>query len=46
MKPPEMCAELLMAVLVVTLDSGLFDGAVHALYLPVGPGMVAHLDEW
>jgi len=36
----EVGAQLAVAVVVVTLDGGLFDGAVHALDLPVGPGMI------
>ena len=29
-----------MAVVVIALDGSFFDGSVHALDLPVGPGMV------
>lgn len=29
-----------MAVVVVAMDGGFFDGSVHALNLAVGPGMV------
>jgi hypothetical protein len=36
----EMNAQLVIAVVVVALNRGLFDGAVHALDLAVGPGMV------
>ncbi len=36
----EVGAQMLMAVVVVALNSGLFEGAVHALDLTVGPGMV------
>jgi hypothetical protein len=32
--------ELFMGVVEVALDSGVLDGSVHALDLPVGPGMV------
>src|SRR5277367_3538277 len=32
--------ELVMGVVEVALDGGLLDGSVHALDLPVGPGMV------
>ena len=40
----EMGFELLVAVVVVALDSGFLDGAVHAFDLTVGPGML-HLGE-
>ena len=36
--------ELLVAVIVVVLDRGFLDGAVHAFDLAVGPGML-HLGE-
>ena len=36
----EVNAQLVMAVVVVALNSGFFDGAVHALDLAVSPGMV------
>src|SRR5271170_202482 len=36
----EVCSELLMVVVVIALNGGLFDGAVHALHLTVGPGMI------
>ena len=32
--------EWLMCAVVITLDGGLFDGAVHAFHLAVGPGVV------
>lgn len=32
--------KLIMGVVEVSLDGGVFDGSVHALDLPVGPGMV------
>ena len=32
--------ELVMCVVEVTLHRSFLDGAVHAFYLPVGPGMV------
>jgi hypothetical protein len=32
--------ELFMGVIEVALDGGILDGSVHALHLPVGPGMV------
>jgi len=35
-----MNTQLFMAVIVITLHSGFLDGSVHALDLPVGPGMV------
>ena len=39
MKSMRWRLELLMAVVVVALDGGLLDGAVHAFDLTVGPGM-------
>ncbi len=36
----QMRFELVMGVVEVALDGGLLDGSVHALDLPVGPGMV------
>ena len=36
----EMNAQLVMAVVVVALNSGFFDGAVHTLDLAVSPGMI------
>jgi hypothetical protein len=36
----EVNAQLVMAVVVVALNSGFFDGAVHTLDLAVSPGMV------
>ena len=35
-----MGLELVVAVVVITLDCRLFQGAVHALDLAIGPGMV------
>ena len=35
-----MLGELLMAVIMKALDGRFFDGPVHPLDLPVGPGMV------
>ena len=32
--------ELFMAVVEITFDGGILDGSVHALDLPVCPGMV------
>ena len=34
----EVSAQLVMAFIVIALDGGLFDGAVHPLDLSVGPG--------
>ena len=39
-KVGEVGLELLVAVVVVALDGGLLDGAVHALDLPVRPGVI------
>lgn len=36
----EVGSQLVVAVVVVALNRGLFDGAVHALDLAVGPGMI------
>jgi hypothetical protein len=36
----EVGTQLVVAVIVVTLNCGLFDGAVHPLHLTVGPGMI------
>ena len=36
----EVASQLLMAVVVVALNGGLLDDAVHALNLTVGPGMI------
>src|ERR1700693_6115383 len=36
----EVGSQLIVTVVVVALNRGLFDGAVHALDLAVGPGMV------
>jgi hypothetical protein len=36
----EMSAQLVVVVVVVALNGGFFDGAVHALHLSVGPGMI------
>ena len=35
-----MSFQLVVVLVVVALDGGFFDGAVHALDLPVGPGMI------
>jgi hypothetical protein len=35
-----MIFELLVTVVVITLDGGLFDRAVHSFDLPIGPGML------
>ena len=34
-----MVTKLLMRVVIIALDRGCFEGAVHALHLPIGPGM-------
>ena len=39
-KVVEMLGELLMAVIMKALDGCFFDGPVHPLDLPIGPGMV------
>ena len=36
----QVCAELLVIVVVVSLHGGFFDGPIHAFDLPVGPGMI------
>ena len=36
----EVAAKLVMAVVVIAFDGGFFGGAVHALNLAVGPGMI------
>ena len=36
----EMDTQLVVGVVVVALNRGLLDGAVHALDLPVRPGMI------
>ena len=36
----EVRTELLMVVVVVALNGSFLDGAVHALHLTVGPGMI------
>jgi hypothetical protein len=36
----EVSAELVVVIVVVALNCGLFEGAVHALDLAVGPGMI------
>ena len=36
----EVVRQLLMAVVVISFDGGVLDGAVHPFDLPVGPGMV------
>lgn len=40
----EMLPELIVAVVVVALDDGFLDGAVHALHLTLGPRML-HLGQ-
>lgn len=39
-KVSEMGPQLVVAIVVVALDGGFFDGTVHAFHLPVGPGMI------
>ena len=36
----QVCSELFLGVVEVAFDGGVLDGPVHALYLPVDPGMV------
>ena len=35
-----MLPQLLMGVVAVAVEGRLFQGTVHALYLPPGPGMI------
>ena len=35
-----MGVELVVSTVVVTPDGGLLEGSVHALDLPIGPGMI------
>ena len=35
-----MLLKLLMRVIVVAIDSGVFEGAIHAFHLPIGLRMV------
>src|ERR1700757_4624617 len=42
----EMNAQLAMAVVVVALNRGFFDGAVHTLDLAVGPGWFGLVSRW
>jgi hypothetical protein len=39
-KAAQMSSQLVVAVILVALDGGLFDGPVHSLHLPIGPRMV------
>ena len=39
-KISEMVLELLVVVVMITLNSCLFDGSIHAFHLAIGPGML------